>query len=889
MRGRMVLALSVGVGLVHVLLLNGLLRAFFGPPHPVHWPPADDAAPSDISDRLQQAPASRLVFIISDGMRYDKLAAQLNAHLDEAGVERPYNRTEMFFRQRLFKNARFGRGLARLPSETRRGHVALLAGVFEGIARVSSLLRETSTDLLEYDTVFNQSTSTWAWGSVDIVPLFRESLQYHPHAFGSDEQDLSRNDMTNLDEWVFSALADFLPTLPLDHKARQSGTVFFLHLNGVDMSGHARGSDSAFYQKSINYVDQGVERVFNLFESAFPDARTAYFFSSDHGQTDHGAHGSSSVSETETPIVMWGAGFHQASPAFHPNVRITPQFEAEQVHLAPLLASVVGLPIPRHSRGVIPKEVAFQSEEQTATAVFANAQQLLEQYIVLLNDVQEHSVFQQHSAETEGERLLSAAQTAFERRDFTNATSLARQSAQQTRDDLRELEVFHRFNNVAFAILGHVLLIVILACRALRGVGHTAAGTAVLMTRLIKLVVVATVIGTTILHVTLDFDTLLVAGTVGVLSVVFLAVFDASLFPKLLQSESMILAVLLGTLNFLTFFDRRLLSVSLMLVSNRIGLRHQFDFVLYAIATLLPVVPVQFDIRTILVGYPAGFLSLHVILTVLMVGSLLKFIRKSPMNLRLHLRMISAVSLFCLLLAYANFLHIQFQMRIPEHMQMLAWAVLVVLLVALVVSPHAGRDGLLLVMTACYPIYLLLSVSIECSLYLLLCRLCWVWVLSSNERAAQAKTLSNQLGTASVFVTLFFFAFFGFGQEASISSYKIVSTMSFVSVYNLDVMALLLAIKASIPLFVVCTSLVVVVDGSGRAGAGLAAAVWAGVLLLLPLPILPAALPSTENWQVLGEFLSKALVMCAFVGGFLVLTSVARLTIRRPPAPAKNA
>ena len=39
-------------------------------------------------------------------------------------------------------------------------------------------------------------------------------------------------------------------------------------------------------------------------------------------------------------------------------------------------------------------------------------------------------------------------------------------------------------------------------------------------------------------------------------------------------------------------------------------------------------------------------------------------IRRSPMNLRLHLRMISVVAFFCLLLAYANFLHAQYRQHV---------------------------------------------------------------------------------------------------------------------------------------------------------------------------------------------------------------------------------
>ncbi|KAH0122184.1 PigN-domain-containing protein, partial [Aureobasidium melanogenum] len=165
-----------------------------------------------------------------------------------------------------------------------------------------------------FDSVFNRSRHTWSWGSPDILPMFQQGAvpgRVDAFMYGAEEEDFTK-DALHLDTWVFERVEELFASasqdLELNQRLRQDKNVFFLHLLGLDTTGHSYRPYSREYLHNIKVVDEGVQKITALIDDFYADDKTAYVFTADHGMSDWGSHGDGHPNNTRTPLIAWGSG-----------------------------------------------------------------------------------------------------------------------------------------------------------------------------------------------------------------------------------------------------------------------------------------------------------------------------------------------------------------------------------------------------------------------------------------------------------------------------------------------------------------------------------------------------------------------------------------------------
>uniref|UniRef100_A0A673VDN0 GPI ethanolamine phosphate transferase 1 n=1 Tax=Suricata suricatta TaxID=37032 RepID=A0A673VDN0_SURSU len=339
-------------------------------------------------------PAKRLVLFVADGLRADALY-----ELEENGDSRA-----PFIRNIITHEGSWGISHTRVPTESRPGHVALLAGFYEDVSAVAKGWKENP---VEFDSLINESKYTWSWGSPDILTMFAKGASgdhVFTYTYDADNEDFGAHDVTELDTWVFDKVKEFFHAArnnqSLFSKLNEEKIVFFLHLLGIDTNGHAHRPSSRDYKDNIKLVDAGVREMVSVLEHFYGnDGKTAFIFTSDHGMTDWGAHGAGHPSETLTPFVTWGAGikYPQKVSAQKFDDVFLKEWELEswkrhdvrQADIAPLMASLIGVPFPLNSVGILPIDYLNNTDLFKAESMFTNAIQILEQFKVKMTQKKE--------------------------------------------------------------------------------------------------------------------------------------------------------------------------------------------------------------------------------------------------------------------------------------------------------------------------------------------------------------------------------------------------------------------------------------------------------------------------------------------------------------------
>lgn len=332
-----------------------------------------------------------------DGLRADKALQSHPEPYPESDADLDPRPLAPFLRSRILEHGTFGVSHTRVPTESRPGHVALIAGLYEDVSAVTTGWKLNPVD---FDSVFNRSQHTWSWGSPDILPMFEHGAvpgRVDAYTYGAEAEDFSQ-DATHLDLWVFDRVKalfeEAAQNKTLKAALKEDKIVFFLHLLGLDTTGHFYRPYSKEYLHNIKIVDQGVREITEMIDKFYNDDRTAYVFTADHGMSDWGSHGDGHPDNTRTPLIAWGSGV--AKPEIYPGT-VAPghdgyssdwgldqvrRHDVSQADVAALMAYLTGVAYPANSVGELPLPYLAADISEKAESLLVNAQGILEMYRV---------------------------------------------------------------------------------------------------------------------------------------------------------------------------------------------------------------------------------------------------------------------------------------------------------------------------------------------------------------------------------------------------------------------------------------------------------------------------------------------------------------------------
>ncbi|EON66176.1 GPI ethanolamine phosphate transferase 1 [Coniosporium apollinis CBS 100218] len=354
----------------------------------------------DFSVDAPEAPAKRLVLFVGDGLRADRAFQSFPdpSPANQSTTAQEIRPLAPFLRSRVLEHGTFGVSHTRVPTESRPGHVALIAGLYEDVSAVTTGWK---LNPVNFDSVFNRSRHTWSWGSPDILPMFQEGAvpgRVDAYMYGAEAEDYTL-DATHLDTWVFERVKGLFEeaktNTTLNAALREDKNVFFLHLLGIDMTGHAYRPYSREYLHNIKVVDKGVQEITELIEEFYGDGKTAFVFTADHGMSDWGSHGDGHPDNTRTPLIAWGSGVappvtvntgvargHEDGFSSDWGLDHVSRHDVAQADVAALMAYLAGLAFPVNSVGELPLAYVKASPKAKAAALLANAKEILEMYRV---------------------------------------------------------------------------------------------------------------------------------------------------------------------------------------------------------------------------------------------------------------------------------------------------------------------------------------------------------------------------------------------------------------------------------------------------------------------------------------------------------------------------
>ncbi|KAK9294452.1 hypothetical protein QLX08_010915 [Tetragonisca angustula] len=789
---------------MHLILLWGVLDVNF------HSPIIQELSNVPI---LKNAPAKRLVLFVADGLRFRTFIDAPPKYLKHIMTDR----------------GAWGISHTRMPTESRPGIVAICAGLYEDPSAIFKGWKENPVD---FDSIFNQSYVSWAWGSPDIIPMFTRGARdnIHGDSYPAEWQnfDIMHGQIWRLDSWVFDKYINWLREDAHEYKNAER-VILFLHLLGCDTTGHTAKPYSKEYVENMNYVDRKIEEVVQMTENFFGDNDTTYIFTSDHGMTDWGSHGSGSTDETETPLIVWGAGINAFN--FRQNV--------EQVDITPLISALIGAPIPINNEGVLPWQyLSTTNLKYINHALLNNLKQLT--YQVKANrkmNCEDNGFADWREIELDNKISIldkdSETEDSNEKlKEIIDGIKLAKKS----------LTYFRQYQRKRFLLYLSVIWLgwITLLFLKITGVNRSVVNSFILLTTDCVFIVVVIII----------FITHKVSGCNNWRLPCY--AFLATISSWLAIRSIIMYAVKLKVCNN-KYYWTIIAEIILLFITMFVGLTHRFVLSVGMLCVTVVQKILQKNARN-LFSWTALCLAVFPLLPVVEPYPRIYIIILSicvvsvMVALKMQSKYKKAIEIFRLIttgLIYVEFI---------DGRSWISWTILLTTPLYIFTYSTQLRKRLQGIMLGLFCPLVLLSASYEPFFFIILALHLSCWSESNASSIQDYQSNKNpltieELLKAVIFMLYTLLCFFGTGNMASISSFDPSWTRHFVTVFSPFTMFLLILLKLSIPLMLIgCTSHVL---GSSN--------IFLGVLLLgdcLSLPLMYYVTPQ-GSWLDIGSAVSR--------------------------------
>lgn len=272
----------------------------------------------------------------------------------------------------------------------------------------TTILSGTSQD-------YHGVVTNWHEGAASVETLFDTALRAKVPYIAVGPSDIAtlfpaakRAESTLFRQWSDDYLTGTYVDAVLAATSRFDRGLVFLHLPDIDEAGHDHGGDSTEYRSTVARVDADLRRLVE----GLQDRRTTFVVVADHGHIDSGGHGGWERDVVEVSGVMAGAGIRVADGP------------AELEDIAPTVAVLAGIPVPRQATGEVLSRALSASASRGRKAAGRQRSAAVNAYTATLSSAQRAGRTSAVAGESRGEALTVMLESA--RRERLRADRAAR-------------------------------------------------------------------------------------------------------------------------------------------------------------------------------------------------------------------------------------------------------------------------------------------------------------------------------------------------------------------------------------------------------------------------------------------------------------------------------